>query len=297
MTDRYAIVAMLMRSVWIWMNRNVQGDAMRDKSEKLSVSEFAKLHDVNKRTLHYYDRVGLFEPDYKEDNRYRYYDCAQSIGFENIRMLRELNMGIDEIKEYLANPGADQFMQIADDKMRVLDLAERQIEKTRSILEKKKRQLEFCKTIRSGEIRFIEHDEEYLIATPFSSSGNRIPELMAHLKKVWGIEMYKAGCGSYISVDKVREKNFETYDGVYTPIHKRVEDANFRTLPGGRFICAYHIGAWQGLNSLYEDIMIFAEENKVQLVGNAYEMGLNEFAINKKEDYITQVLVRTKSMC
>lgn len=67
------------------------------------------------------------------------------------------------------------------------------------------------------------------------------------------------------------------------------------TLPGGKYICAYYIGAWQELNSLYENIMIFAEKNDVQLVGNAYAMGLNEFAINKKEDYITQILVRTKN--
>lgn len=179
---------------------------MRDKSKKLSVSEFAKLHGVNKRTLHYYDRVGLFEPVYKESNRYRYYDCMQSIDFENIRMLRELNMGINEIKEYLANPGIDRFIQIVDDKMRAMDLAEQQLKKTRYILEKKKQQLEFCKTIRSGEIKFVERDEEYLITTSFSDSKNKIPELMAHLKKVWKIEKYKAGCGSYISVDKVKEK-------------------------------------------------------------------------------------------
>ena len=95
---------------------------MDDEFLKLSVSQFAELHGVNKRTLHYYDKVGIFVPAFKESNHYRYYSHTQSIAFENIRMLRELNMSIDEIKQYLANPGIDAFMQIADFKIKELHM-------------------------------------------------------------------------------------------------------------------------------------------------------------------------------
>lgn len=33
---------------------------------KLTVSQFAKLHNVNKRTLHYYDEIGIFLQIIKE---------------------------------------------------------------------------------------------------------------------------------------------------------------------------------------------------------------------------------------
>lgn len=191
---------------------------MNDEFLKLSVSQFAELHGVNKRTLHYYDKVGIFVPAFKESNQYRYYSYIQSIDFENIRMLRELNMSIEEIKQYLANPGIDTFMQIADYKIKELNEAAEKLEKTKHILEKKKQQLEFCKTITPGEIKIIDRDDEYLISTLFSSSQNKIHEMMVHLKTVWDIEQYKVGCGSFISLEKIREKKFETYDGVYTPM-------------------------------------------------------------------------------
>ena len=51
---------------------------------KLTTSRFSKLHHLNKRTLHYYDDIGLFSPRYKGKNQYRYYDYAQSVDLEYI---------------------------------------------------------------------------------------------------------------------------------------------------------------------------------------------------------------------
>lgn len=58
------------------------------------------MQKVNKRTLHYYDNIGLFSPCTKRENGYRYYEISQSIDFEYIRMLKELYMSIEEIKLY-----------------------------------------------------------------------------------------------------------------------------------------------------------------------------------------------------
>ena len=44
--------------------------------KRLTTAQFAKLHEVNKRTLHYYDEIGLFHPLTKAENGYRYYDIS-----------------------------------------------------------------------------------------------------------------------------------------------------------------------------------------------------------------------------
>ena len=46
---------------------------MKKEMKRLTTAQFAKLHEVNKRTLHYYDDIGLFCPLTKEENGYRYY--------------------------------------------------------------------------------------------------------------------------------------------------------------------------------------------------------------------------------
>ncbi|MEG1551671.1 MAG: MerR family DNA-binding transcriptional regulator, partial [Oscillospiraceae bacterium] len=62
-----------------------------------TTGQFAKLHNINKRTLHYYDDIGLFSPAYKGKNGYRYYTYQQSPTLEMLLTLRELNMSVNEI--------------------------------------------------------------------------------------------------------------------------------------------------------------------------------------------------------
>ena len=98
----------------------------------MTTAQFAKLHKVNKRTLHYYDNIGLFSPSEKGDNGYRYYDVSQSIAFEYIRMLKEMNMSIEEIEDYCKNPTADSFLKIADMKEAELDLEIQKLKRTKT---------------------------------------------------------------------------------------------------------------------------------------------------------------------
>lgn len=60
---------------------------MRKDNTKLTVAQFAKMHGVNKRTLHYYDEIDLFSPNEKKENGYRMDDLSQSLDFNYINML------------------------------------------------------------------------------------------------------------------------------------------------------------------------------------------------------------------
>lgn len=48
---------------------------MNRKNYLYSSGEFAKLTGVNKRTLHYYNEIGLFRPEIIGENGYHYYTC------------------------------------------------------------------------------------------------------------------------------------------------------------------------------------------------------------------------------
>ena len=107
---------------------------MKNQEINLTTAQFAAIHEVNPRTLHYYDSVGLFSPERKGENQYRYYTSRQSIDFEYIRMLKELNMSIEEITDYCKNPTSKKFLQIADMKETEIDLAIKRLKRTKKIL-------------------------------------------------------------------------------------------------------------------------------------------------------------------
>lgn len=104
---------------------------VKNESLKLTTAQFAKLHKINKRTLHYYDEIDLFKPKFKGENNYRYYDYFQSIELENILMLKQLDMSISEIKSYLNNPNVNDFINIADDKILKIEQDIRRLKQTK----------------------------------------------------------------------------------------------------------------------------------------------------------------------
>lgn len=265
---------------------------------KLTVSQFAKLHNVNKRTLHYYDEIGIFSPDYKGDNGYRYYDYMQGVDFEYIKMLKELNMGLDEIKKYIDSPNEEDFKEIADVKIKEIDREIRILNRRREVLEDKLNKLNKCDEVRKkNSIKVIDCEEQKFFFTPFKFEDDDLKQLIAHIKDVWTVDEYCKGIGSFVSVDKIKRGEFEEYDGLFIEMLEDMESKNTKNTiikPKGKYICAYHMGDWDTLPNFYGEIVKYAEENNLTLVGYSFEIGMNDFAISDMKDYITQIMIRVE---
>lgn len=265
---------------------------------KLTVSQFAKLHNVNKRTLHYYDEIGIFSPDYKGENGYRYYDYMQGVDFEYIKMLKELNMGLDEIKKYIDSPNEEDFKEIADVKIKEIDREIRTLNRRREVLEDKLNKLNKCDEVRKkNSIKVIDCEEQKFFFTPFKFEDDDLKQLITHIKDVWTVDEYCKGIGSFVSVDKIKRGEFEEYDGLFIEMLEDMESKNTKNTiikPKGKYICAYHMGDWDTLPNFYGEIVKYAEENNLTLVGYSFEIGMNDFAISDMEDYITQIMIRVE---
>ena len=62
---------------------------MNEKSKLLTIGQFAALHGINKKTLMWYDEIGLFKPaTIDPQNGYRCYNYHQSPILETILLLR-----------------------------------------------------------------------------------------------------------------------------------------------------------------------------------------------------------------
>src|SRR5690625_34215 len=82
------------------------------KTNYFTAGEFAHLCKVNKQTLIYYERIGLFSPIYKDEKGYRYYSVSQYDFFSVIELLKEIGMPLKEIQHYMANKSPDRFIQL-----------------------------------------------------------------------------------------------------------------------------------------------------------------------------------------
>ena len=140
---------------------------MKRETIRLTTAQFAKLHNVNKRTLHYYDYIGLFSPCHKGENGYRYYDYSQSIDFEYIRMLKEINLSIEEIKTFIHSFDEQRFLDTVSGKQKEIDMEIRKLKAVKSVLNQKKEHLLLCQQIIDMRIEVADLKEEYFVCLFF----------------------------------------------------------------------------------------------------------------------------------
>ncbi len=81
---------------------------------KMTVRQFAALTGVSVRTLHYYDAIGLLEPDSVDaQNGYRFYGEAAFARMQEILFYRELDFSLKRIRKLLASPHYDSREALA----------------------------------------------------------------------------------------------------------------------------------------------------------------------------------------
>lgn len=270
---------------------------IKNGTAHFTAGEFAELHHINKRTLHYYDEIGLFSPQCKGENGYRYYTYEQSMELENILAFRELDMSIEEIMRYMENPNAADFYQIADSRIKKIEYDIQRLKNLKSVLQQKKELLAMCDKAYDGKIEVVSLNMQYLLLTPLALSFetkeswmDNTASIMDHLKRSWDFNIYKKSCGSYLSVEKIIEGKFHEYDGIFTEIERKGKGLYRK--PEGRYLRGFCVGDWDKIPKLYEEMIGYAKKNSLCLCGYAFESGVNEFAISDEQEYITLIEVQ-----
>ena len=82
------------------------------KDNYFSTGEFAKLCNVNKKTLFHYDEIGLFKPEIVKENGYRSYSIYQLEIFDMIYTLRDLGVPLKEIKSFMDKRNPNSVVEL-----------------------------------------------------------------------------------------------------------------------------------------------------------------------------------------
>ena len=72
------------------------------------VKEVADLVGVSVRTLHYYDQIGLLEPESASPAGYRLYDDKDLERLQQVLFFKELGFSLQETSDIISSPGFDR---------------------------------------------------------------------------------------------------------------------------------------------------------------------------------------------
>lgn len=268
------------------------------KKEKVfTIGQFAALHNINKKTLMWYDEIGLFKPAVIQENGYRCYTYSQSPRLETILMLRELHMSIPEIQRFLGDCSMEGFVCLLEEKMAEVDRETERLKNIRGALAEQHTAFSGLLHADLTRVDLVEREEEllYLVASERDLSLEDEIETVIEAARAHKIKSLRdAAYGSIIAVSSLMRSEFDQYDGLFMKVSQPVLQKGVHVKPRGRYLRAYCRGSWDRLPDRYRDLLQYARERELSLWGYAYETGVNERAITSIDEYITQIEIPVK---
>lgn len=265
-----------------------------NKERYLSTGEFAKLVGTTKHTLFYYDEIGLFSPEWKEEKTgYRYYSYAQLDIFDVIYTLRELDMSLEQIKGYMQNRSPLKFLNLLEEEEKIIGEKVKRLKKTREWIKDKKMVIQMGMDKMREEVFLKREPERYLICREADVMDDRI-----WAKEVGILYDYCAehGVKSPYSIgyrqesSNIRKGIYDAYSVFYEMLDKKPAKADYIVRESGNYIVSYHRGSWTEFGETYKKILAFAKEQGLRLGTYCYEDSiLDSLTREREEDYITRI--------
>lgn len=265
-----------------------------------SIGQFAKLHEINKKTLMWYDEIGLLKPALIKENGYRYYTYQQSSILETILMLRELQVPVRDIQKFLTARSAAAFENLLLENLSKIDQTIEHLTALRNVMAAKQQNMSAILTLDLADISVIEKEQQnYLVTvdiTDHSPFETEIENVILAAKKYQLHRLHDASYGAMLPVEKLYQGKPGEYKYLYIQMPGPTQKSGVHMQPKGKYLRAFCKGSWDKLPARYQEILAYAEAHDLKLTGFSYEKGINEIVIDTFDDYITQIEIpiRTK---
>ena len=243
-----------------------------------TIGQFADLHEINKKTLMWYDEIGLLKPAAVRENGYRYYSYTQLETFAIIRTLRDLGVHINEIKQHMDNRSPEALIRLLESKK--TEIAQKIDDLTRAgiYIDRKIEETKEGLHAPLDEVVFENSPDEYLITTDYKGADDEkaiteaVGEHFAFCQKRNLCSAYPIG--AIIPRSSVTDSGYK-YSQFYTVVHPSEIDkvkADGLTLDrGGRCLAVYDKHGYENIFANCRKLIDYAAKNNLTLGDKFYE--------------------------
>lgn len=275
------------------------------KKTYLTTGEFAKICNINKKTLFYYAEQGIFQPTMIGTNGYYYYSYDQLYVFYVIRSLRDVGLSIQEIKSYINNRTSEKFYKFLAQHQKNLQEEIRSKQRLSLLIKNKLKLIKDTSQITLDEINLQKLPASKLLLS--ESLHNIHDEMEIHHI----VQRHINYClhnnlnvgyqiGGMIAKEDILNAHTNNYSYCFTktPLAVRKEApacARPFVQPAGLYAVGYFRGNYPRYDDAYEKLMLFLEKNNLMIEDFSYEEPfLDELTTNDENNYITRISIKIK---
>ena len=266
---------------------------MKDKSN-MQIKEFSALTGIKRENVRYYDQIGLLSPEFRGKNGYRYYTRSQLTTAYLIISLRELGIGIDEIKRYIdIRTPEEMFSLFSSQKQHILT----EIKKLKRILEVMQLYVDMAEDAikyKENSINIEYKKKEPIFLGPIISNDS-LDEA--------AISFYNFAAENGIDIGYplgaiINKKDIENKNPLYaTQYYFKAMHYENSYKPEGKYAVFYGRCAYGESDYLYEKLYKFIDKNNLRMCSDAYEeYPLNELSTKDENQYCVKIEIMVEDM-
>ncbi len=263
----------------------------------LTTGEFAKLCNVSKDTLFYYDKLGILSPLQKGDNGYRYYSTDQIESFYVISVLKELNISLKDIKNYINNKAPYNLIDLFKLQLKEVENKIEHLNGIKEALTYKIEMVEKNNSIKNSDIFIEELDSEYLVVTSkmqfidTARLSKEITNIFDYCKLNGVHTSYQVG--SITNISEIDKELTQQYFQLFVKAFNKRDHSKLLKKQAGRYLITHHKGGYESVSHYYKEIYHYAVKNNLKLIDPFYEIAfIDELCTDASNQLLFEISIR-----
>ncbi len=260
---------------------------MINKKQYFTINEFAKLFNIHKKTLYYYDEIDLFKPDHLNQKGYRFYAHHQIYDFHVLLAFKQLNLSLKDLQHYYKNTTPIMMNELLKNK--VIEI-ENEINRLNELKLSINTRIDIVKNSidLDTDIIYLQHMEKSSIniinTTPVDNEMTNYLIWHNIFSKEDKHQLNENLYGQVILNKQCIENDFTpTY--IFIGNDPKANDTQILIKPKGLYLVCRQKGFNLKSKDTYDKMINYIQQNNLVIIGNSYEYFLIDgcFASNPND--------------
>lgn len=263
---------------------------------KLTTGQFAKLANIPKHVLFYYDEIDLFKPDYIDANNYRYYSYYQYYTYIVIEFLKDTGMPLKEIKHYLDNRDSAHFEDLMSQQLQEIDEQIKKLEMSKNFINHTLSSIRRANKSKHHVCEVIDLNAEHIIISE-PASLNRMSFVSDYVAFVRAYDIKFANyVGKIIHREDIANHQYDSHRYLYIKDLSPKNKLSNYIKPKGQYLTIYHHGNFDTIYQAYEKMKQYAKQKNLRLGDFFYEnLLVNEISVKDVDSFIFEISCKIES--
>lgn len=223
------------------MSKNIQN--------YFTTGELSQLCKIPRKTLLYYDKLGLITPELVDENGYRYYKRSQLFLLQLILTLRQLDVPIARIKDYLANRSPQNYRELFNERIDFFTQEIARLQTMKKKLQSELGKLDHIADITLDKIMLVHEQARYLYLSNATEENECFKKRSTHIAQMFSnlqndITLTTNGFGYIYDTEILQDFSTKHLKHYYYMLHDKLATPHCHQKPEGDYLTLYFQGVY-----------------------------------------------------